>query len=160
LRAAFLRLTVERGDVPDDDPRRGEIEERLAALRAEVDADWAMVFDTPRIGNCWRPPGCPLGWDRLVATDAPDIRRCLECHRPVFYCHTVEEAGQFVSSGERVAVSSRAFPATDVPFGAPEQLPLDVVEFDDDDDAYYIPGPPVPPPPAPPSAHRPWWKFW
>jgi uncharacterized protein (TIGR02996 family) len=160
LRAEFLRLTVQRGEAADDDPRRGEIDQRLAALRAEVDADWAVVFDAPRIGNCWRPPGCPLRWDRLVATDVPDIRRCLECNRPVFYCHTVEEAGQFVSSGERVAVSSRAFPAAEVPFGEPEQLPLGVVEFDDDDDAYYVPEPPVSPPPAPPPAPRPWWKFW
>ncbi|HJZ56458.1 MAG TPA: TIGR02996 domain-containing protein [Gemmataceae bacterium] len=156
VRAAFLRVSVEMATLPADDPGRSAISSRLLTLRAEVDPNWAMVFDTPRIGNCgdrWRS-ACPLSWDRLTATDIPDIRLCLACRQPVFYCQTLDEAREFVSSGECVAVSTRVFPETETPFVEPE------VVIDEMDSGEWEPVQPAPLLPEPEPPRRPWWKFW
>src|SRR5262245_25055524 len=87
-RAEFLRLMVERQQSDAADPDR---DTRLTKLRAELDPQWMLVFDTPRVSNCrfsdWRFV-CPKSWDQLSPTDEPDIRICHECKSPVFFCHS------------------------------------------------------------------------
>jgi len=156
-RAEFLRLAVERSLLAEDDPTRPAVETRLNELRTELDPHWMMMFDRARIWACpragWTAPRvCPSRrWNDLAATDVPDIRLCHECARPVFYCHTFEEALQYESCGQCSALSTR------IPHERfPSELPVlpdtdtnDIEmfgEFEDD--------PPAPPPP------RPWWKFW
>jgi uncharacterized protein (TIGR02996 family) len=157
-RSEFLRLSVERADLPEGDPHRYGIDIQLAALRAELDANWMMMFDTPLIGNCRQPPWefrCPRNWDQLATTDTPDIRFCCSCRRPVFFAHTVEEAQQFASSGECVAISTRAWPETSTPFDLVETIEMGLLMPEDDE--WEVPEPP-PPPPEP--TRRPWWKVW
>jgi uncharacterized protein (TIGR02996 family) len=132
-RAEYLRLTVECGELPTGNPDRSQREARLTALQVELDPNWAMMFDTPQIGNCrvrWEF-ACPLSWENLAATDTPEIRFCLACRRPVFYCHSMGDAEQFASAGECVAITSRVFPASDVPF-AEHELIMGMMEFTPD----------------------------
>jgi uncharacterized protein (TIGR02996 family) len=150
-RAEFLRLSVERRQLPAD-ALAERLEARLAVLRATLDPNWMLVFDTARLVNCggagWRFV-CPLTWDDLAPTDEPDIRICHGCKSPVFFCHTVEDARQFTSCGQCVALSTRIPPA-DQP--EPEYIMMGLMHYPDEEEMV----PAEPPPPA----RRPWWKFW
>jgi len=165
-RAEFLRLSVERKLRGDRRARR--IDRRLEELRVELDPNWVLVFDKARLANCqgsgWRFV-CPFTWDRLSPTDNPDIRICHTCKSPVFFCHSVEEAQLFTTSGQCVALSSR-IPLDQLPqpedheaiVGLMANLESEAtIEFEDDD-AAYIPHERAPALPQP--APRPWWKFW
>jgi uncharacterized protein (TIGR02996 family) len=166
-RAEFLRLSVERKLTPRGELNDHLIDDRLANLQSELDANWMLVFDTARLANCrgsgWRFL-CPLTWDQLGPTDLPDIRLCYTCKSPVFFCHSVEEAQLFTTSGQCVAISSR-IPLGALPQPEDEGLivdPLVNLEYEIDDDAAYVPldlNSAGPPPPAP-LRTRPWWKFW
>ncbi len=109
-----------------------------------------LVFDTPDVGNCPASGGwafrCPKTWDSLAPTDEPGIRICHDCKSPVFFCHTEEEARQFASAGQCVALSSRVRPT-------PPSTPADEFEHATTGMLYVPPAPPAPP-------RRPWWKFW
>lgn len=156
-RAEFVRLLADRSGLPVGDPAYAEIESRLAQLRAELDPKWVMVFDPARVANCRE---CP--WQAMAATDLLDIRICRECRRSVVYCHTLAEARQFASCGQRVALSTQIpqeqveqEPALRPPPPEPDPDPeweLDLEEFLDAE------------PPAPPirsaAPPRPWWQFW
>jgi uncharacterized protein (TIGR02996 family) len=166
-RAEFLRLSTARKQARDGDPVVKAIEDRLTALRSELDPNWILVFDTARLVNCrgsgWRFV-CPLTWDQLSPTNEPDIRICHTCRSPVFFCHSVEEARQFTTSGQCVALSSR-IPPGELPQEEPEYVTIGLIanledDPDDeshDDEAPYGASTPVP---APPPRRRPWWKFW
>jgi uncharacterized protein (TIGR02996 family) len=164
-RAEFLRLSVERSLLTEHDPARPAVEARLRQLRAELDPNWMMMFDDAPIGNCpragWRTVRCPMRrWDGLAATDVPDIRLCHECRRPVFYCHSVEEAREFTTSAQCVAFSTRIPPESLPPEALPPEAPLtgpDSDEFDLLLDVAELEDEP-PAPPSPPA--RPWWRFW
>jgi uncharacterized protein (TIGR02996 family) len=180
-RAEFLRLSVERRRLPADAPEAEGIDKRLTGLRETLDPNWMLVFDTARLANCaggrWRFV-CPLTWDQLAPTDVPDIRICHDCKSPVFFCHTVEEARQFASCGQCVALSTRV-PDEENPFLEREQFVTGML----DSDEYPIPPPDDPlsevsaeagtdlgelpdlsgvsQPQEPPQRQpRPWWKFW
>ena len=173
-RAEFLRLSVERKQADGNKRNRRRIRRRLAELRATLDPNWVLVFDAARLANCrgsgWRFI-CPLTWDQLSPTDEPDIRICHTCKSPVFYCHSVEEANQFASSGQCVAISSR-IPLETLPLEEEEVMMVGIMappmdedffyELEDEDAAYARSDPPPPqaPEPAPPPRRRPWWKFW
>lgn len=157
-RAEFLRLVVARSLMAEDDPMRQETEARLAQLRIELNPQWMMMFDPALVGNCYS-----CRWDELNATDLPDIRLCSNCRRAVIYCHTIEEAREYASCEQLVALSTR--------------IPLEVIAQDlafqrffpsaasDSDVDFELELPPsdldgdfemeLPPPPP-----RPWWKFW
>lgn len=49
---------------------------------------------------------CLLTWDALEQTDDARKRFCLQCDRPVFWCHDVDEAALRAEQGECVAVPS------------------------------------------------------
>ena len=153
-RAEFLRLSVERR-LSADAPGAEALDARLAVLRDELDPNWMLVFDTVRLSNC-RGAGwvfqCPLSWDQLSPTDQPDIRVCHACKSPVFFCHTADEARQYASCGQCVAISTRAGPVQ-LPGETGEFIALGMPRFDPDED-YEMP------PDDPPPARRPWWKFW
>jgi uncharacterized protein (TIGR02996 family) len=156
-RSEFLRLTAERRTSSDED-RTAAIDARLEELRAQLDPNWMLVFETAALANC-RGAGwafrCPLNWNQLAPTDTPDIRICHTCKSPVFFCHTIEEARQFASSGQCVALSSRISAEQQAELAPPIE---DEVEFmglmmDPAEESDLQP----PEPPAPP---KPWWKFW
>ncbi len=166
-RAEFLRLAVARKQSAAGDPGVKALDERLAVLRGELDPNWMLVFDTPRVENCrltgWRFV-CPKTWDQLSPTDEPDIRICHDCKSPVFFCQTPEEARVFASCGQCVALSTRV-PEAENPFADEEgEGVADMGEYDflDSDEYPALPpaDPPAAPEPAPPSPRRPWWKFW
>jgi uncharacterized protein (TIGR02996 family) len=106
-RAVFLRLIVERKQLAAGASHQA-IDARLAVLRGELNPNWILVFDTPRVGNCVTRFICRMSWDTLSPTDEPDIRICHECKSPVFYCQTLEEARLFTSCGQRVALNTLA----------------------------------------------------
>lgn len=150
-RAEFLRLMVARSLAADGDPALADTEERLKRLRAELDPQWMMMFDPARVGNCH-----DCRWDGMIATDVPDIRICHRCKSAVVYCHTLDEARQFASCGQRVALSTR-IPADEVG-RAPEFQPPPIPADDSDEfeltlDAFQDAGPPTEP-------RRPWWRVW
>ena len=165
LRAQYLRLSVELGQFSEGHPMRDVLGRRIAELKGQLDPDWVMMFDTPRIGGCYNrwQYQCPLTWDSLYATDTPDIRICLRCRQPVFYCHTLEEADQFASAGLCVAISSRVFPQDSTPFERFETVEIGILRYEEDDDLRYedeyepldLPTAPEIEPPR-----QPWWKFW
>lgn len=161
-RAEFLRLTVQRDGLADGDPARIQAESRLAQLRAELDPQWLMVFDPAPVGNCpCIDPNCR--WDDARPTDLPDIRICHRCWRSVIYCHALDEAREFASCGQVVALSTR-IPREQIeqepafreppPDDASEEFELTLEEFLDAEP----PGAPVIPPTL--ERPRPWWKFW
>jgi uncharacterized protein (TIGR02996 family) len=156
-RAEFLRLMVARSLMSDDDPARPETEARLTQLRGELDSNWMMMFDPAPVGNCR-----PCRWDDMIATDVPDIRRCHRCKQAIIYCHTLEEARQYASCGQDVALSTRipaAEIAADPAFRPPPPPPPDSDEFELTLEEFLGAEPPAaPPPPEPPR--RAWWKFW
>jgi uncharacterized protein (TIGR02996 family) len=162
-RAEYLRLSVERKQ--RGGRRAGRIDRRLTHLRRELDANWVLVFDTARLANCqgsgWRFV-CPFTWDRLSPTDNPGIRICHTCKSPVFFCHTVEEAQLYTTSGQCVALSSR-IPLDQLPqpedYEAIVGLMVNLESELEDDDAAYVPDEPAPTP-TPRPTRRPWWKFW
>ena len=177
-RSEFLRLTAERRQRPADDPIMPALDARLSELRATLDPHWMMAFDPAQLIGCpmtrWEL-GCPGCWDRLTATDELDIRICHRCKQPVFFCHTLEEAGQFISCGQRVALSTRCRNAAQE---TPDEEPLDDT-WDAGLPVVAVPEPPItetvewppagpPPPPEPPATPpappptppRPWWRFW
>ncbi|MBN9120939.1 MAG: TIGR02996 domain-containing protein [Planctomycetes bacterium] len=166
-RAEFLRLAVARSLMAADDPARLEAEARLTQLRAELDPQWVMMFDPAPVGNCargsWVRARCAQRWDDMAATDVPDIRICYTCREAVIYCHTIEEARQYASCGQRVALSTR-IPAEAIA-GAPAfQEPAPPADHDSDEfeltsDEFLDAGPPAPTP-RPSVPARPWWKFW
>ncbi|HSQ56088.1 MAG TPA: TIGR02996 domain-containing protein [Gemmata sp.] len=155
-RAEFLRLAVTQRLMTEDDPARPEIDARLTQLRAELHPQWMMMFDTAPVGNCH---GCH--WGDLTATDVPDIRICHRCKEAVIYCHTLDEARQYASCGQRVALSTRIL-AEDVARepAFQEDAPEPELVFDVEDAwENYLPA--VAPPRATPAARRRrWWKFW
>lgn len=154
-RAEFLRLTAE-GRSPLLPPERAaEIAARLALLMAELDPNWTLVFETGRVDNCRGPEWrfvCPGTWDALAPTDEPDIRICHQCRSPVFFCQTPDEAREFASAGQCVALSTRV-PDGENPFRVREVV---MVGWYDGGSGEYPAAPPVLPPPP----RRPWWKFW
>ncbi len=158
-RAEFLRLMVDHRRAPAGSAEAARIGERLLELRATLDAGWILVFDTVDVANCPASSGwafrCPKTWDSLAPTDVPDIRICHDCKSPVFYCHTVEEARQFASAGQCIALSSRSEQRYE-----PEREVVLLGELlPGPDDEYEIgPAPELPTGPEPPR--RPWWKFW
>jgi uncharacterized protein (TIGR02996 family) len=170
-RSEFLRLSVERRELPPGDAVAGAIDARLAVLRDTLDPNWMLVFDTARLANC-RESGWPgvcrhRTWDRLAPTDEPDIRICHQCKSPVFYCHTAEEARAFASCGQCVALSSRAAPAQSTdelvalvpPRPADYAVPEEEVVIELDELTEY--GAVVPRVGnRPPPRRRPWWRFW
>jgi len=166
--AEFLRLSVALNQQSGNQRSRRLIKRRLNKLRATLDPNWILVFDTARLANCrgrgWRF-NCPLSWDQLSPTDEPDIRICHTCKSPVFFCHSLEEANQFASSGQCVAISSR-IPLEMLPREEPETVTVGVMAPVDEDffyeleDGADLPPQPPTPAPAPPPCRRPWWKFW
>lgn len=158
-RAEFLRLQVERSQLPPEDVRRGAIDARLSELREFVHRGWAAVFDRPMIENCDEHFAfkCPLKWENLQLTDDHKVRHCDACDKSVYHCNTVDEARDHAVLGECVAVSLGVlrFPRDLAPVeefitgllvfdGEPEPLDLGMLKDPE-------------PPPAP---RRPWWKFW
>jgi uncharacterized protein (TIGR02996 family) len=166
-RAEFLRLSVTLKQLAASKRARRRIEKRLTELRMTLDPNWVLVFDTSRLANCrgsgWRFI-CPLTWDQLSPTDEPDIRICHTCKSPVFFCHSVEEANQFATSGQCVAISSRV-PLETLPREEPEVMMVGIMAPPVDEDFLYeledetATDPPTTTP-APPPRRRPWWKFW
>jgi len=155
-RAEFLRLSVTRSLTTDDDPACRELDARLTQLRAQLDPHWMMMFDSAPVGNC---RGCR--WNELSATDLPDIRICHRCKQAVIYSHELEEARQYASCGQLVALSTR-IPAEDVArdpaFQQPAPEPDFVFDLEESWDRYL---PAAAPPQVAPTASRPpWWKFW
>jgi uncharacterized protein (TIGR02996 family) len=159
-RSEFLRLSVERKRSGQNGDDVEELETRLAVLRAALDPNWILAFDSARLANCrgsdWGY-ACPLKWDQLSPTDEPDIRICHSCKSPVFYCHTADEARQFSSCGQCVALSTRV-PSEEWP-----ELALNTQEImmgfyyrpeGDDEPCEEID------PILPQTPRRPWWRFW
>jgi uncharacterized protein (TIGR02996 family) len=111
-RAEFLRLMVAHSLMAARDPARKQTEARLKQLRAELDPNWMMMFDPAPAANCsygpWTPNRrCGQSWADMAPTDVPDIRICRTCRKSVIYCHTLEEAREYASCGQIVALSSR-----------------------------------------------------
>jgi uncharacterized protein (TIGR02996 family) len=105
--AEFLRLMVRRGPLCEADPEWPEVEARLQELRAELPAAWVETFDRPPVENCapgFRPT-CPGRWENLAVTHESAVRRCDNCGKAVYYCHTLAEARERARGGECVAVS-------------------------------------------------------
>jgi uncharacterized protein (TIGR02996 family) len=168
-RAEFLRLSVERKQLEEGDPGIGALEQRLAALRGALDPNWVLVFDTARLANCrgngWRFV-CPLTWNQLTPTDLHDIRICHTCRSPVFFCHTIEEAQLFTTSGQCVAVSSR-IPLEQIPEQEVEHVtvgllldPDDFADFEREESEGNGAHQALPDSPPIRSERRHWWKFW
>jgi len=157
-RAEFLRLMVDHRRAPAGSAEAAQTGERLLELRQTLDPRWLMVFDTVDVANCPASNGwafrCPKTWDSLAPTDEPDIRICHDCKSPVFYCHTVEEARQFASAGQCIALSSRSEERYEP---MREMVRLGRMHVDDEYEEYE---PPVLPPTEPEPPPRPWWKFW
>jgi uncharacterized protein (TIGR02996 family) len=157
-RAEFLRLMVDHRRAPAGSAEAARTGERLLELRQTLDPRWLMVFDTVDVANCPASNGwafrCPKTWDSLAPTDEPDIRICHDCKSPVFYCHTVEEARQFASAGQCIALSSRSEERYEP---MREMVRLGRMHVDDEYEEYE---PPVLPPTEPVPPPRPWWKFW
>lgn len=155
-RSEFLRLSVERRQLAALDPVGKEIDAQLAVLRDRLDPNWMLVFDSARLANC-RGPGwlfrCPMTWDSLTPTDEPDIRICHACKSPVFYCHTAEEARQFASCGQCVALSSRI---AEIPAELEVITTVGIMRHPDDEEGEEATLESRQPPPP----RRPWWKFW
>lgn len=132
-RAEFLRLVVARAQMPEDDPEAVPADARLTQLRGELDPRWMAAFDPAPVVVC--PRGsyrfCGRVWTELSPTDAPDIRICRECQRPVFYGHTADEAQMIGSCGEAVALSTRV-PGSQNPFPPPPTPGVDEIAADDD----------------------------
>ncbi len=128
-RAEFLRLQVERSQLPDDertntslvavvfgnmlrnqvppdDERRKAIDARMSELRELVHRGWAAVFDRPMIENCDEHFAfeCPLKWENLQLTANHKVRHCDACDKDVYYCNTVDEARTHASEGQCVTV--------------------------------------------------------
>ena len=129
-RAEFLRLTVAHSLMAEGDPERAEAEARLKQLRAELDPNWMMMFDAAPVTYCYRWLGvrgrCGQSWADMAPTDVPDIRICRQCNKAVIYCHTLEEAREYDSCGQIVALSTRIPPETvaaDERFGEPPPDP-------------------------------------
>lgn len=162
-RAEFVRLVVARDALAEGHPDRAAADARLAALRAELDPRWLAAFDPAPVVACPSRGMTPCGqtWTGLHPTDAPDIRVCRECRRPVFYAVDAGEAELFAAAGEAVALSTRV-PPDQNPFREPP-LPDDEYDEIEVDVATFLGGPAavfVPPPPDSPEPPRPWWKFW
>ncbi|MBP3960202.1 TIGR02996 domain-containing protein [Gemmata sp. G18] len=164
-RAEFLRLIVDRDLMPGGDPLVTRADARLAHLRNELDPLWLAAFDPAPVMNCsgMRSEGLCV-WTELTATDAPDIRLCYGCLRPVFYCCTPDEAALIRSAGEVIALSTRFQfeqaplpplpPSTPPVRYEPPPVPPNVRTAPEYDPRYTYQARSDPPP------ARPWWKFW
>lgn len=158
--AEFLRLQVERSQLPPKDVRRGAIDARLSELRELVHRGWAAVFDRPMIENCDEHFAfrCPLKWENLQLTDDHKVRHCEACDKNVYHCNTVVEARGHTRAGECVAISLGVLRFPRDLEAVEEYVTMGIlVPFDDLPALDYGRDELEPePPPAP----RPWWKFW
>lgn len=155
--AEFLRLQVERSQLPPKDVRRGAIDARLSELRELVHRGWAAVFDRPMIENCDEHFAfkCPLKWENLQLTDDHKVRHCEACDKNVYHCNTVDEARGHAVRGECVAISLGVLR---FPRDLHESLDVDFFDYSDFENSRLAIGEFVDEPPS--AARRPWWKFW
>lgn len=175
-RAEFLRLQVERSQLPPDDPRRGTIDARLGELRELVHGGWAAVFDRPMIENCDEHFAfkCPLKWENLKLTANHQVRHCDACDKDVRYCNTVLEARGYASEGRCVTVPLGVlrYPGdldphahvtgmlAPAPAWVYERLARGEPLFPPPDETEPWLRELLPEPEPPPAPRRPWWKFW
>jgi uncharacterized protein (TIGR02996 family) len=172
--AEFLRLQVERSQLPPKDVRRGAIDARLSELRECVHRGWAAVFDRPMIENCDEHFAfkCPLKWENLKLTDDHKVRHCDACNKSVYYCDTVVEARGYANEGQCVTVPLGVlrYPGDLDPnasvTGMMAPAPAWVYERLERGEPLFPPPNETEPwlrellPEPPPAPRRPWWKFW
>ena len=105
-RAEFLRIQIQLRTLSDSDPRTYALGERMHELSRTVDSRWRMVVARPAIENCdvRFELRCPKRWDRLAATDNPEVRYCDGCHRQVHYVTTIQEANRRAEDNQCVAI--------------------------------------------------------
>jgi uncharacterized protein (TIGR02996 family) len=101
-----LRLENALAGIARTDPAWEQVMSRLREVRAGVDARWRAALSRVPIELCpltfkFR---CPKQWERLRALGNPAVRFCYDCHKSVYYCHTIEEARQHARSGHCIAV--------------------------------------------------------
>ena len=107
-RGTFLRLEAELAALPEDDERRGPLEDRLRELQPALDVAWLAELDRTKIENCLRFSfQCPQQWEKLQPTKREQVRYCVVCERNVFHCHTIDQARTMARMGRCVAVDSR-----------------------------------------------------
>lgn len=107
-RAEYLRLELQRELLPETDPQRQSIRERLEQLYPTLDPNWIAIFDRPAIENCSSEFNyrCPRLWELLQATDRADVRLCGTCQQAVQFCHDLDTARELIKLGQCVAVRS------------------------------------------------------
>jgi uncharacterized protein (TIGR02996 family) len=130
-RAEYLRLQVDLG--------RGSnrAEARLRELCQTLDPDWLAIVDRPAIENCPAPFAfrCPRKWEQLSPTRDVSVRYCDRCQQEVYYCRSLDEARQFATGGDCVALS-RVLPRTpgDLDAGGLTDEEIELGDLDPEDD--------------------------
>jgi uncharacterized protein (TIGR02996 family) len=110
VRGRFLRLEVELAgllNLPTGPEAIGE----LRNLAREIDPKWIALVDRPRIVNCDRPHfrfQCPKKWEQLDPTEDDAVRFCETCQQKVYFCSSVQEAGEHARRDDCVAITTLA----------------------------------------------------
>jgi uncharacterized protein (TIGR02996 family) len=105
-RAAFLRLEAEWIALPETDPRRPGVHQRMLAARTGIDHRWLAAMERTPIENCLHPSSeliCPRFWQRLEQTPTPAFRHCNTCRKDVSFCTTLVQA-QIIAGMRRPVV--------------------------------------------------------
>lgn len=105
-RGEFVRLDCTLRELPSDQPRPAELQDRWLELRSRLGPAWKAILGRSEIENCEMRFlfGCPERWDALAPTEVAAVRFCGACQERVYYCHTIEEAREHAKSGHCVAV--------------------------------------------------------
>lgn len=110
-KAGFIRFELEAAErlatLPEGDPSRVAIINRLRDLARDLDPGWLAVVSRPVLEACrFRLEfECPMQWERLTTTDDAKVRFCESCRQNVHYCDTIEEAREHAWKGGCVAVA-------------------------------------------------------
>jgi len=155
-RAAYLRTEAEWADLPEEDERRTELEQRLRALAERLDVGWMAVVSQRKIENCktnfeFR---CPKLWENLEPTEDDTVRFCDNCRKSVYFCDTLQTAYHHAAEGRCVAISAAAERTPgDMPppwLGYETGITMGIIAYPGD-------MPPDEPTPPPAASRRSWW---
>lgn len=101
-RAELVRLLA------DQPPERTPERTRLRVLGFHEKREWLAVIGRGPIEGC-EPTfrfKCPLRWEALAGTDAPDVRHCDQCNRQVHFCTDLGDVKRNARAGNCVAFSA------------------------------------------------------